>query len=71
MPTYDDFEKAPHASLMGSLKGHEAEGTAMAWSPDGERLASTSVDGVLNIWTKSTPLPARASGCPGGCATAS
>jgi WD40 repeat protein len=48
----DDFQKAHHVSLLGSLTGHEEPVTAMAWSPDDAWLASTSRDGGLNLWSR-------------------
>jgi hypothetical protein len=51
----DDFRKTPHVTLLGSLTGHEAPVTAMAWSPDEQWLASTSHDGVLNLWSRIRP----------------
>src|SRR5688572_24961494 len=49
---YDDFDNARHAPIVGTLTGHRHPVTAMAWSPDGEWLASTSLDGVLNLWSR-------------------
>src|SRR5687767_5773111 len=48
---YEDFERARHATLVAVLSGHREPITAMAWSPDGQSLASTSLDGVLNLWS--------------------
>ena len=30
--------------------GHRGEVTALSWSPDGERIASASMDGMVHIW---------------------
>lgn len=49
---HPEFHTTPHATLVGSLTGHRGLVTAMAWSPDGKWLASTSVDGVLNLWER-------------------
>jgi WD40 repeat protein/serine/threonine protein kinase len=40
-------------SLM-TLDEHEGPVTAVVWSPDGARIASTSEDGTLRIWSAST-----------------
>jgi dipeptidyl aminopeptidase/acylaminoacyl peptidase len=37
-----------------TLEGSEAPITALTWSPDGERLASGSVDGKASIWNPDT-----------------
>ena len=51
----DDFRKKPDVKLLGTLTGHEAPVTAMAWSPDEQWLASVSQDGVLNLWSRIRP----------------
>lgn len=35
------------------LKGHSAEVTSVSWSPDGTRLASTSLDHTMRLWSVS------------------
>lgn len=37
-----------------TLLGHEAPIYALSWSPDGDRLASASVDGTVRIWNPET-----------------
>jgi len=41
--------------LLASLDGHESEVGALAWSPDGWRLASLSAgDGTVRVWSAAT-----------------
>jgi len=35
---------------MGALEGHEGRVMAVAWSPDGSRLATGADDGVVKVW---------------------
>lgn len=37
-----------------SLQGHSGVVLAAAWHPDGSRLATTSADGLLKLWDRST-----------------
>ena len=36
------------------LRGHNAEVTDVAWSPDGKRLGTSSADGTIKIWDTAT-----------------
>ncbi|CAG7926925.1 unnamed protein product [Penicillium olsonii] len=44
------------------LKGHSDEVSALAFSPDGNILASAGWDGVFNLWDMSTQKPRRLTG---------
>ncbi|KMS65766.1 hypothetical protein BVRB_034310, partial [Beta vulgaris subsp. vulgaris] len=35
---------------LSNLIGHEADVQDLAWSPDGQRLASCSVDNTIIVW---------------------
>jgi len=37
--------------------GHNADVTAVAWSPNGEILASGCSNGTVRLWTARTPIP--------------
>lgn len=37
------------------LRGHTAEVTSLAWSPEGGRITSTSRDGTLRVWDTAQP----------------
>ena len=51
-----------------SLKGHAGEVTSVAFSPDGQRLASGSVDQTVKIWDSATGKELFAlKGHAGGC----
>ena len=41
------------------LHGHKSEILSVAFSPDGSRLASTSIDGTVRIWNATTVSPER------------
>src|SRR5688572_11554216 len=69
---HPDLETCRHVVLAGKLTGHKDAVAAMAWSPDGEWLASCSLDGVLNLWSPIRPktrprfsLPSHQSPPPG------
>jgi len=46
-----DFQSSPFVEFVGTLTGHKAPVSSMAWSPNGDWLASCSVDGTLNLWS--------------------
>lgn len=39
---------------LGVLKGHRAGVVSVAWSPDGQRLASGADDGTIRVWDATT-----------------
>jgi WD40 repeat protein len=47
----------PSGNLLWVLPGHTAEVTALAFSPDGQELASGSRDGSVRIWDLATGWP--------------
>src|SRR5262249_46029542 len=49
---------------LGSLKGHALAVSSVAFSPDGSRLASASLDGTVKVWDATTSQEARP--LPGG-----
>jgi WD40 repeat protein len=36
--------------VLATLTGHGMQGLGCAWSPDGGRIVSASVDGILRTW---------------------
>ncbi len=48
------------ASERGTFRGHDAIVTALAFSPDGKRLASGGADSMINIWDMNRPFHAKA-----------
>jgi WD40 repeat protein len=42
-----------HSRLL-TLRGHKDGVTSLAWSPDGQRIASTSRDGTVKVWDAAT-----------------
>jgi WD40 repeat protein len=44
----------PGVKLVRTLRGHKAPIGHIAWSPDGETLASASYDGYLRLWDQET-----------------
>jgi len=44
------FEDRPDPALHRSLVGHVSKVLAVAFSPDGETLASSSRDGIIRLW---------------------
>lgn len=40
--------------LLYTYRGHAAPVKAVAWSPDGQRIASTSDDGTVQVWDTTT-----------------
>jgi len=58
----DDFKRAGRGivlrildahtgTLLRELKGHAGVVTRVAFTPDGQRLATASQDGTVKIWT--------------------
>ena len=45
------FRHAPQGVLVAECVGHTGEVLAVAWSPDGRRIASGSGDGTIRMWT--------------------
>ncbi|MBW0555592.1 hypothetical protein O181_095307 [Austropuccinia psidii MF-1] len=43
--------KHPHWRLTHTLKGHSRSTSSVSFSPDGTKLASSSADGTILIWT--------------------
>ncbi|MCP4687835.1 MAG: AAA family ATPase, partial [Desulfobacterales bacterium] len=54
-----DKNGLPGARRLFRLRGHEAGVNEMAWSPDGETLASASDDAHIRLWSASTGEPVR------------
>ena len=61
-------KKRTGAALM-TLKGHEAEVQAVAFSPDGRRVVSGDLDGTINQWSMETGEKLRAWRHEGGVLT--
>jgi WD40 repeat protein len=40
----------PHVTAMLTLSGHTNTANQIAWSPDGTRLATGSVDSTAKVW---------------------
>lgn len=56
-PTPKSANKRPqptHSAISYTLRGHTAEVTSVAWSPNGATLASASVDTTVRLWNSST-----------------
>ena len=56
------FDAATGKALV-TLTGHSDRVASVAWSPDGTRLASASLDGTVKVWAadqKAEPLPLQA-----------
>ncbi|HJP65300.1 MAG TPA: BTAD domain-containing putative transcriptional regulator [Actinomycetota bacterium] len=49
-----DIRDSETGERVRSLQGHHGDVTDVAFSPDGTKLASTGVDGMLNVWDPST-----------------
>ena len=54
--TYDVWLWSADGKLLGKLQGHTGGVQALAWSPDGETLASGSVDSTVRLWNKDGTL---------------
>src|SRR5689334_13124133 len=46
--------KVPKRSVICTYRGHLSEVSALAWSPDGRRIASGSHDGTVQVWEATT-----------------
>jgi WD40 repeat protein len=53
-PEDENVTIPPGFTLSHTLRGHEAEITRIAWSPDGLLLASPSVDKTIRLWDVQT-----------------
>ena len=40
----------PAGTTLYTYRGHSSAVGAVAWSPDGKRIASGSVDGTVQVW---------------------
>jgi serine/threonine protein kinase len=43
-------QKSPEGTLLYTYRGHSNTVTAVAWSPDGSRIASGSSDNTVQVW---------------------
>ncbi len=50
--SHEEVEKKypPGMELVWTLRGHTSEIRRIAWSPDGQKLASPSSDNTVRIW---------------------
>lgn len=45
-----------HSQILWTRQAHEGNLTSLAWSHDGEQLASSGEDGMIRIWQASTGI---------------